>query len=107
MRYAQASSIAERANYRLNFASERNRYWLTKKSDSGKDNGFVKIQGRFGRIYDIHDNLKLDCNSDFVNFYPDGRIEKVNIYLSNKNERFYTISTEAQSGYVQEFDYKR
>jgi len=65
------------------------------------------LQGTFGKIFNIPDNLVVICESKFINFYPDGKMDKTNIYLSNNNEKFYTISTEAQSGYVREFDYKR
>ncbi|MFH1655809.1 MAG: prepilin-type N-terminal cleavage/methylation domain-containing protein [Candidatus Omnitrophota bacterium] len=106
MRYAQARSIAERTNYSLNFDQARSRYWLMKRSDS-QDNEFVRLQGKFGRVFNINENLKLDCESEIIIFYPDGKMDKVNIYLSNSNNKFYTISTEAQSGYVREFDYKK
>jgi len=103
MRYAQMRAIAERTNFRLNFNSEYNRYWLTKESDDE----YIALSGKFGRVFDINENINLDCVFEIVNFHPDGRINKTNIYLSNKNNKFYTISTEAQSGYVREFDYKK
>lgn len=106
MRYAQARSISERLPHRLNFNLDRSKYWLTKRSDSLEEQ-FERLKGKFGRVFAINDNLTLECESMEINFHPDGKIDKINIYLSNKSERFYTISTEAQSGYVQEFDYKR
>jgi len=107
MRYAQARAIAERINYRLNFNQERNKYWLTKGFVSENQDDFERLQGTFGKIFNIPNNLVVICESKFINFYPDGKMDKTNIYLSNNNEKFYTISTEAQSGYVREFDYKR
>ena len=107
MRYAQARAISERTDYRLNFGSEYDSYWLTRDPDSEDEGGFVRIQGKFGKIFNIHESLSLECESNIVSFFPDGRIERISIYLSNRKDKFYTISTEAQSGYVQEFDYKR
>ncbi len=105
MRYAQASAIAERTNYRLNFDAEYSKYWLTKSTDEEGD--FVRIAGKLGRAFDLSDSITVKTDNTSVNFYPDGRIDKTNVYLSNRNDKFYTITTEAQAGYVQEFDYKK
>lgn len=104
MRYAQASAIAERVNYRLNFDTQYQKYWLTKKSE--KDS-FARIQGKFGRVFDLNKSISIEAKVTVINFYPDGKIDKASMYLSNKNEKFYTITTEAQAGYVQEYDYKK
>jgi len=104
MRYAQASAIAERANYRLNFDTQYQKYWLTKKSE--KDS-FARIQGKLGRVFDLNKSISIEAKATVINFYPDGKIDKASMYLSNKNEKFYTITTEAQAGYVQEYDYKK
>jgi hypothetical protein len=106
MRYAQVRSISERVNYRLNFDTGYTKYWLSRccNSQTGK---FERLKGRFGKVYNINENLQLEYNSEFINFYPNGKIDKVNIYLSNRRGKIYTVSTEAQSGYVREFDYKR
>lgn len=106
MRYAQARAIAERTIFRLNFDTENSKYWLTKETNPEEEQ-FKNVEGKLGRIFKISEQLKLECDLDAINFYPDGRIDKTNIYLNNKNEKFFTISTEAQSGYVQEFDYKK
>jgi len=105
MRYAQASAIAERANFRLNFDSEYNKYWLTKSTEEEGD--FVRISGKFGKAFDLSDNIAVKADSMTINFYPDGKIDRTSIYLSNVNDKFYTITTEGQSGYVQEYDYKK
>jgi len=105
MRYAQAGAVAERTNHRLNFDPEYRKYWLTKESQQEGD--FVSLKGRFGKVFDIDQSITLESNGAIINFYPDGRIEKAKIYLTNKDNKFYTISTEDQAGYVQEFDYKK
>lgn len=105
MRYAQASAIAERKNYRLNFDSEYSKYWLTKSADEEGD--FVRISGKLGKAFDLNDSISVKAENANVNFYPDGKIDKTSIYLSNRNDKFYTITTQVQSGYVQEYDYKK
>jgi prepilin-type N-terminal cleavage/methylation domain-containing protein len=105
MRYAQASAIAERTNYRLNFDSEYSKYWLTKSA--GEEGDFARIAGKLGKVFDLNDSITVKTDNMTVNFSPDGKIDKTNIYLSNGNDKFFTITTQDQSGYVQEYDYKK
>ena len=104
MRYAQMRAIAESTIYRLNFDTDFKKYWLTNEID---DDEFVRVEGKFGKTFFFPERLTISCEAGIINFYPDGKIDKTKIYLSDKNENFYTISTQTQSGYVHEFDYKK
>lgn len=104
MRYAQASAIAERINYRLNFDAQYRKYWLTRCRE---EEDFARISGKLGRVFEVGESIIINTDNTIINFHPDGKIDKTNIYLSNRNAKFYTITTEAQTGYVQELDYKK
>lgn len=105
MRYAQGRCVVERTIYRLNFDSERKRCWLTKQS-IGAAESFEKVSSKFSRSIIFPKEIKVESELEAVNFYPDGKIDSVNIYLKYKNDRTLIISTEGQIGYVEVLDFK-
>lgn len=106
VRFAQASAIVERAKFRINFNSEKTKYWLEKESDPAKPNEFLRISGKFGRANSVPQDIKIEYENDTITFYPDGSADEAVIYFRNKNNKFYTCLIEGQTGYVRLLDYK-
>ena len=105
MRYAQAHSVLERRIYRLNFDLREKRCWLTKQLE-GAPNTFEAVSSRLGKSLILPKDIEIESESEFVNFYPDGKIDGISIYLKNKNNKTVTVSTEGQIGYVDVLDFK-
>ena len=113
MRYAQSQAVIKRKNFRLEFDDPNKTYWLTQKNDETPDKPvevddavFERISGRNGRTFYISDELTLEIPKPFIEFYPNGDIEKMRIFLSNPKKKYFTVSTQEQTGYVLIFDFK-
>lgn len=110
MRYAQDRSVIRSAKHKLVLDTQNTRYWLeeTQGSTEGRiaDDNFVRINGRFGRDFHIPEGITVESDKTEALFYPDGKIDKIRIYLSRKKKDYFTISTYEQDGNVQTFDFK-
>ena len=113
MRYAQSQAVIKQKNLRLEFDEPNKTYWLTQSMDEaqekntkGGEASFERILGRNGRTFNIPDELTLEIPKPFVEFYPNGDIEKMRIFLSNPKRKYFTVSTQEQTGYVLIFDFK-
>lgn len=109
MRYAQSRAITQKRICRLNFDSQFSRYWITQATSNVDsevlEGSFQRIKGRWGRLFSIPKHITIESGKESVEFYPDGRIEKIRVYLSYKKSHF-TISTQEQMGRVRIFDFK-
>jgi len=110
MRYAQSRAIIKTRTHRINFDSDYSKYWISQAivDENGLivEGEFEKIKSRKGRVTKIPQGIKVESESNVIQFTPDGRIDKMRIYLSNKRDRYFTISTKEQSGFVHLFDFK-
>ena len=112
MYYAQGRSIMKGKEHRLVFDLAQHQYWLEERLEERKDNEegengiFEKIPGRFGRVFNIPEGIRVEVENAAVQFYADGRIDKVRIYFENLRKNYFTISTKEQSGYVGLYDFK-
>ena len=113
MRYAQSQAVIKQKNFRLEFDEPDKAYWLTQSLDEGQGKNtktaeafFERILGRNGRTFNIPDELTLEILKPFVEFSPNGDIEKMRIFLSNRKNKYFTVSTQEQTGYVLIFDFK-
>ena len=75
IQYARTQAIADGCNYRLNFDTTQNQYWLTIQSGSA----FAAINTEDGSTFSLpegaHFDLQADPNctiTDHIDFYPDG-----------------------------------
>jgi prepilin-type N-terminal cleavage/methylation domain-containing protein len=107
MRYAQERSIVERINYQLNFNPQLSQFWLTQEQDPLTPGRYTRLSGKTGKINFLPREVKIETEKYIVNFYPDGKIDKTTIYLSDTKEHYFTITTQEQTGYTELFDYKR
>ena len=108
MRYAQGRAIMKGKKQQLEFDSEHSRYWLTEQvKDEEQDSAIYEtIKGRYGRVFGIPKEIKVDAENPHIRFYPDGKIDKARIFVHDGSEHYYTISTKEQTGYVQIYDFQ-
>jgi prepilin-type N-terminal cleavage/methylation domain-containing protein len=75
IQYARTQAIADGCNYRLNFDTTQNTYWLTVQSGSA----FVAINTEYGITHSLPEGASFDLQADpnatitdHIDFYPDG-----------------------------------
>jgi Tfp pilus assembly protein FimT len=75
IQYARTQAIADGCNYRLNFDTTQNQYWLTIQSGAS----FVNINTQYGITYSLPEGTTFDLQADpncaitdHIDFYPDG-----------------------------------
>ena len=111
MRYAQGRAVIKRKPHRLVFNGSYTQYWLTVEEDPPSEETNTeeppeKIPNRFGRVFNIPPEIDIEAPQPSVKFYPDWKIDKTRIYLRNKKEKYFTISTQEQLGHIYVFDFK-
>lgn len=92
-RYAQGEAVREQCVYKIVIEGES--YWLMAKRESG----FERVSGRWGRTRNMGD-IEVISEEREIFFYPDGRIDRVEIRLK-RGEEIYTITTKERHGYVE------
>ena len=109
MNYAQSRAVIKGQKHQLIFKEDNSQYWLEEEiSDNGEENAegnFRQIAGRFGRVFDVPEGITIESENPSIRFYPNGKIDKIRIYLHNRHN-YLTISTREQANYVQVFDFK-
>ena len=110
MRYAQSRAIVRQKKCGLQFDSQMTSYWLIEDRSDPEESlsieSFERMAGRFGRIYHVPEKITIEADETLIRFYPDGTMDKVNIYVSNNREEVFTISTFQKTGQVQIFNSK-
>lgn len=107
MRYAQARAVAERRFCRVNFNFDSNKFWLTIQSDSDPLE-FKPLKERWGKTLRAPEGIfidgelegKIDDETSFITFYPDGSSDKAKIKISDNKGRTFSITTQRNIGYV-------
>ncbi len=87
MRYAQTRAIIKRQPLRLSFNSEYTQYWLEESSpeeNQKSEESFKRIAGRLGRTSHLPEGVSTECENQYVLFDSDGKIDKVQIKISNE-----------------------
>lgn len=84
MDYAQETAVLKRVNYKISFDFKAGKYQLLELSSSVKPPKYVKVTGRFGKLFGLPQGLKLSGDKSGIIFYPDGRCDeiKVNVLTS-------------------------
>lgn len=107
MRYAQSRAITKNQQVRLVLDESSMHYWLLQGSSSGYDENaqtdYQQIPNRWGRQFEIPLGITVEATNPTVEFYPDGKIEKVQIKVCY-NDRCMIVSTETQRGKIHVFE---
>ena len=118
MRYAQSRSIARNTLTRFVFSddlsscrlveipfSKEKSSFLNYFSDKKFNNTNVKaedlkpLKGKMGRRVPLGADIRFDSDDLFVDFSPDGRIDKVDIFVC-RGSRCFNVSTRKQRGFI-------
>lgn len=106
LRYAQSRAVLKGTTVRFHCNAPEKNYWLEDQSDapggSISSPNFQRILGRFGRTYVLPGDAELNCEQEFILFFPTGDIEKTRIEVSMK-EKTWTVSTKDQRNHVKVF----
>lgn len=111
MRYAQSRAVIKNLTHEIQFDLNRSTYRLAQEisaedEDENPQGVFLPLQGRFGRTFSIPKEVMIEARDSALRFYPEGKIDKGRIYLHNKRQDYFTISTQDASGYVEVYDFK-
>jgi len=102
MRYAQSRAIRQNLQHKLVFDTNFKQYVLQTQAAVGESD-FKRISGRWGRMFIIPTEIELQSPQHEVNFFPDGKIDRLRMYLCQKDQCL-TVSTKEQQGYVDVFN---
>lgn len=95
IRYSQSRSIVTNKMVRLEFSSSRDSYWLSDEevsvendadSKSEGQKSFVRFASRYGKTLHISNRVSVKTDSDAIDFWPDGRIEKKDVEFCNSRQ---------------------
>lgn len=108
IRYSRERAIVERLRYRLVFNDSRKKYWLEVEKEPLNSTGeFDRLKSRWGKVHSIPEGISLEAEKKQINFYPDGRVSEITLYLTNEKGITYTLITERTLGRVQVFNYRK
>lgn len=111
MRYAQSRAIVRGVPVRIVFDPQGLSFWLEQAVEQ-ESQGFadeeeveyLRVEDRFGKAVEIPDGFELRRQQDTVTFYPDGRIEKLEIAVCIE-ERCFLVLTKGQRGHVRVYPF--
>lgn len=108
MRYCQVNAIATSKIYRVVFDDDfKNIRVLNNDSQSGRDpdNNFKEVALSNFSVKKIPIFIDVSCETNIINFYPQGQMDKVHLYVCYK-EKCFTVSTKEMRSKVLLFDHK-
>ena len=94
-RYAQGEAIRDGHTHKI--VLEGQAYWLMKEND---DEEFERISSRWGKTNLINNSIEVISEKNEIYFYPEGRIDRVEINLK-RGEKTYILTTQERQGYVE------
>ncbi len=105
MQYAQSRAIQNGLQEKLVFDEQRKTYVLHEERDDEEtgEKEFAAPRGRWGRVRAVPGRITLEIVPDEINFFPDGKIDRLRVYVCQKNDCM-TVSTREQTGYVDVYE---
>ena len=97
--FAQQRSIADGVPYKLMLDKKKSHYRFLKLSED-RNQGYVALEGRYGRYFLLPPNIILRTDKREVIFYPDGHSDKAAITLSGRDKDI-KITIKGNLGYVE------
>ncbi len=90
--YTRQKAILERVKCRLNFDYNRTGYWLTIEQDPvNYPNYYLPVKTLGKNIHYLAEGVSINSYSDFITFYPDGKVDKDTLTLRNEGLDEYTL----------------
>ncbi len=113
IQYGQQRAIIEERRYRLLFDFDKKAYrllvWDEKEKDSklsaggasASGGGWKEVTGRFGGYFYLPEGVRFKGEAEKITFLPNGRCDKISLYVVNKKEKIFEIKTKGRAGYVE------
>jgi len=89
--YAQETAVIEKANYRMNFDTDRGKYWLTKLDLSEESPRYKRLKDKYGRVFSAPEGSILRIKHNEITLYPNGRSDAAELVIANKNQEGYVL----------------
>lgn len=102
MRYVQNRAIIKNNLFRLEFNDDHDRYWISSYEQEKReksDGSFKRIKGPEGSDNTIIPAIRVETDHGYIQFYPDGQIDKRLLKLCVK-DHCWIVSTREQRGRV-------
>ena len=106
LRFAQAHAVMNKKTCEVEFNPTERFYLLKEEDPESWDVSFKEIRSDYGRKFSWPPEVTLELEIPAIRFYPNGKMDKARIVLSDQKGHFATVSTREQAGYVQLFDFK-
>jgi len=97
--YARNRAVSSGSNYRLNLDTAEGAYWLTVQK--GVD--FQELGTEFGRRFSLPERVEATwlpsqyAAHDYIEFFPDGRTEAVNLRLVDRDGQVFEIGCQSET----------
>ena len=111
IRYGQERAIIEEKRYRLLFDFEKRAYYLLAEDEKGEErefaaggrpaSGWKKVTGRFGGYFYLPEGVKFKSDKDKITFLPNGRCDRISVYIINQKNKTIEIKTNGRAGHVE------
>ena len=98
--YAHQRAVIEGVVYKMEFDSVSGTYRLFKATGVSPDYGFTVPADRFGKVFYIPRDIRIDSELREVFFYPDGHSDAWGLRLINKNNKVSVISSNGILGRI-------
>jgi prepilin-type N-terminal cleavage/methylation domain-containing protein len=95
--YASKRAVARGEMLRVHFDLEGRRYWLAQAKEEGESE---RLANRFGRISSVPEAITLDPSAREVTFYPDGRADRLEMFILDSSQDGYQLVTNVWTGGV-------
>ncbi len=100
IQYAQQRAIIEERKYKIVFFFESRGYQLYAWEETGEKKGFARAKGRFYNRFELPKDVKFRGEDDSILFLPNGRCDKITLYVVGKDKQTFAVKTNGRSGYV-------
>jgi len=101
---ARERAVFERRQFRVVLDLDNKTYRLTAEDERGD---LLPIRSRWGRRFKLPDSIGLESQTDYIDFFPNGRATPLLLYLAGRDDDIYTVEVEKASGFVNVYDYKK
>lgn len=101
MVYGRDRALSTGLRYRLAFDRDFGGYVLeVEGGPASRARGFAKIEGKPGRFKSVPAGISVTCARTEIVIYPDGSIDPVEIALTDRSGRSYTLRASDGTGRV-------
>jgi Tfp pilus assembly protein FimT len=105
LEFCRQKAIFERRAYRLTLNKDKRYYQVLAEDEEGLR--FRPPESRWGKPIRFTDGIDIRAEKEEIDFSPDGNAASLKIYLTNRQNKGYTISIEPDTGDIGLYDYKK